>query len=396
MDREIAVAPRRKSETAGAGAATEVGADATDDAPFARPDPLVMDEPAAAEPPPVEDPPSEPKPEPGPAATVPPPADRRRGFGSILLLCIVLLALGLGGGYLLTRDGGPLSTGRLAELAAAQEALKEALAETTARAEAAEARAGAAAPAAELTVLQARVTEAEAALAAARAESERLTGEIEELRRRPPEVAGDKLSQEAVAAYERELAAMRSMIADELARIRADSAEAVQSTVAATEAGASAEALAALSEIDTALDTGAGFGAALDRLAALDAGLPPDPLRPFAEGVEPLATLQRDFPAVARAALEADIAAGGEGGLGGFLKSQLGMRSLSPKDGTSADAVLSRVEAHLRTADLAAAVGELDGLTGPAADTLQPWRARAETRLAALAAYADLARKVRD
>jgi hypothetical protein len=391
MDREIAVAPRRKSGTTGAEAAAEPAAGAAKSVPGA--EPLLRDEPVVAEPPPAETAPPDPEPTKVPRQPAP---GARRGSGPALVVGIVVLALGLGGGFLLSREGGPLSTGRLAELSAAQAALTTELAEVSAQAQAAEARAATSAGAADLLALQARVTEAESALAIAKAETERLKAEIEELRRRPPEVAGDRLSEAAVAAYARELAAMRKMVADELAKIRAEAAEAVKSTVAAAEAGASADALAALSEIDTALDTGAGFGAALDRLAALDAGLPLDPLRPFAEGVEPLSALQRDFPAVARSALEAATAAGGDGGLGGFLKAQLGMRSLSPKDGAGADAVLSRAEAHLRDADLARAVGELGGLAGPAADKVQPWRARAETRLAALAAHADLARKVRD
>jgi hypothetical protein len=315
-------------------------------------------------------------------------------MGPAILIGLVLLALGTGGGYLASRDGGPLSTGRLDTITTEQRALNDQLTGVASRVEALDGRLVDLAPASELAGLQTRLDAAETGLAEAKANAERLTAEIEELRRRPAEVDGDKLSEEAVAAYERELAAMREMFQAELDRVRADSTKAVQAAMEATRAGASAEALAALSDINTALDTGAAFGPALDRLEALDAGLPVGPLRPHAQGVETLATLQGAFPAAARAALNADTEASAPSGMAGFLKAQLGMRSLSPKGGDDADAILSRAEAALRGGSLMKAVAELDALGPEATDALSAWRARADIRLEAMSAFAELARKV--
>src|SRR5690606_12543830 len=159
------------------------------------------------------------------------------------------------------------------------------------------------------------------------------------------------------------LAAMRQMFEGELARIRDEAARAAEAQGQAADAGNRAAQLAALAQIDTALDTGAGFAEALERMAALDSALPIGPLLPFTDGVEPLLALQRDFPDAARAAIDADLAAAEGGGLTGFLKSQLGIRSLAPKDGDDADAVLSRAEAKLQGGDLAGATAETDALS---------------------------------
>ena len=130
----------------------------------------------------------------------------------------------------------------------------------------------------------------------------------------------------------------------------------------------------------------------------MDASLPVAELRPYQGGIPSLPALQASFPDAARAALAAETAAGtGDGGgLTGFLRAQLGVRSLSPQDGDGTDAILSRAEAALHRGDLSAALTEVQALGGPAADALASWRTDAETRQAALAAYAALAAKVQN
>jgi uroporphyrinogen-III synthase len=59
------------------------------------------------------------------------------------------------------------------------------------------------------------------------------------------------------------------------------------------------------------------------------------------------------------------------------------VRPLGPVEGAAAEAVVARAEAHLEKGDLASALGELDALSGPAAEAAAPWRAKAEARLAA-------------
>ena len=74
------------------------------------------------------------------------------------------------------------------------------------------------------------------------------------------------------------------------------------------------------------------------------------------------------------------------------MRSQTGARSLTPREGTGPDAVLSRAEAAVNTGDIATALAELAALPPEAVTAAASWRAQAELRLAAEAAVADLAR----
>jgi len=73
-----------------------------------------------------------------------------------------------------------------------------------------------------------------------------------------------------------------------------------------------------------------------------------------------------------------------------FLRSQVASRSLTPKEGSDADAVLSRMEQHLREDDLAAALAESESLPPEAAAAMSGWLDAARNRLAAEQALADL------
>ena len=89
-------------------------------------------------------------------------------------------------------------------------------------------------------------------------------------------------------------------------------------------------------------------------------------------------------------ALGAARAAGGaEPGLGGFARSLLGARSIEPREGDSADAVLSRAEAALRDGDLQTALTEIEALPPEARAVMDEWVARARIRLDAQAALQD-------
>ena len=72
--------------------------------------------------------------------------------------------------------------------------------------------------------------------------------------------------------------------------------------------------------------------------------------------------------------------------IGDFFRSQLGMRSLVPREGDSPDAILSRAEAALRDARLGAALAELENLPEGARAALDDWIARATQRQEALSA----------
>lgn len=336
-------------------------------------------------------------------ATSTPPAslpdshpETRRSIWPMLFAGIFTTAIGFGAAYYLFGDNGPLGGTRLTEAEARLTALEAQLADANAAQTRTDAELAKAAPLATTAALDARLAEAEAELEALKKSDAEaiaaLTAKLDDLRQRP--AATDPA---ATAAYERELAAMREMLDAELAKIRTAAAQAAAAQTAAAVASTDAETLAALSTVETALDSGGSFVEPLDQIAALHPSSAIDDLREYATGVEPLSALQRDFPDAARAAIDADNAAGNSAtGLGGFLKSQLGMRSLAPKEGDSVDAVLSRAEAKLHSGDLAGAMVEIATLAGPAADALAPWRSRADRRLAALAAFAKLSNEVRN
>jgi len=145
-----------------------------------------------------------------------------------------------------------------------------------------------------------------------------------------------------------------------------------------------------------ALDSGESLAPGLQALAEAGIDIPPD-LAAQADGVATLASLRDAFPDAAREALA--LARSGlseEPGAGArfwaFLLRQVGARSLAPRAGDDADAVLSRAEAALRAGDLPATLTELAALDAGVAAPFAEWRARASSRLAAQTALADLAR----
>lgn len=430
----------------------------------------------------------EPPNEPAPAVTeiAPRPERRRGGFMPLILAVLIAGGAGFGAAWYLQRETGPrvdAVEGRVAEVAGSLAeverrlaAVNATLADVPARDSVAglEARlsavageigtradtaaAAAVAPVAETVArlsaaLDARAaaeTDLRAAIEGLRASVADTRTSVEEMRQRPAVVEGDPATEVAAAAYERELAAMREMFAQELTRVRAEAdqralalastadelratleadmarmreeatrqaqaAEAIETRlrsmldgelsrmrdqaaeVAAAEAAAGetearALALSSLTAIESALRAGRPFLEDADTLAAALPGAPVAAIRPYADGVDTLEALQRDFPAAARAAL---AVAPAEGGVASFLRAQLGMRSLAPREGDTADAVLSRAEAALGQGDLSAALALVDTLQGDPAAAMAAWAERARLRVAAEVAIGELSVAVR-
>ncbi len=210
---------------------------------------------------------------------------------------------------------------------------------------------------------------------------------------------GSAAAEAAAAAYARELEALREMFAGELAEIDAAQAEATALEAQLAQSAQAAAGRAALAQVSAALETGEPFEAALSELTDTTGAEVPDVLVAVAaDGVSALADLQNAFPAAARSAIDAAIRSGVEDGsvnrMQAFLRTQLGTRSLEPREGDDADAVLSRAEAALKTGDLAATLAEIDALPDAAKPALAEWRALAETRAQALAAGANLAEEL--
>ncbi|MDU8927924.1 hypothetical protein RXV86_11065 [Alisedimentitalea sp. MJ-SS2] len=202
----------------------------------------------------------------------------------------------------------------------------------------------------------------------------------------------DGASPAAVAAYERELKALQEAMAAQRAEIEKIAAEAARSEANAEITAQEAMKRAAISQIQTALDTGAGFDDAAGSLAAVGIALPPALARVAADGVATQAELSASFPEAARAALKvARKEDGGGGGLGGFLKTQLGARSLEPMEGADPDAVLSRAEAAVTEGRTRDAMAEIEALPEAARAEMSDWLASATLRIEALAAAEALA-----
>lgn len=187
------------------------------------------------------------------------------------------------------------------------------------------------------------------------------------------------------------------------AQVQADLDAKVQATEAkltAIEQSAQAQAAAtltraALGQIAAALDSGAPYPSAIAALAGADIAVV---LTDNATaGLPSLQALQASFPDSARTALEAALRANmGESWserVGNFLRTQVGVRSLTPRDGPDPDAILSRAEAALTAGDVAQALAEMATLPTPAQDALSAWRVRAQLRLDAQAALAALLAK---
>ncbi|QFS84711.1 Mitochondrial inner membrane protein [Roseivivax sp. THAF40] len=217
---------------------------------------------------------------------------------------------------------------------------------------------------------------------------------VGELEKAPMEAA---VSPAAIEAYEQEIARLRGEVTATLSDVETQRQEisAMAETAVAAERAAEdramrAELRTALATLTADLDAGRPFATALEPLAASDMVTVPEVLSAnAADGIATQAELIADYPDSARAALAAardtEDAEGGNP-LAGFLAEQLGARSVTPRDGDSADAVLSRAEAAVKGGDLETALNEISTLSEPAQAAVADWVTRAETRAAALAA----------
>lgn len=153
-----------------------------------------------------------------------------------------------------------------------------------------------------------------------------------------------------------------------------------------------------LTTIKTALESGEGFATALDQYESSGGGTVPVALADASGGVATMGELRAAFPEAAHAAIRDSILESSGDGVfssaGAFLRAQVASRSLTPQDGLTPDAVLSRAEAALKRDDLTAALQEIDALASVAVNTDGPmadWLAQASARQSAISAYETLA-----
>ena len=258
-------------------------------------------------------------------------------------------------------------------------------------------------PAIDLAVLDRLTAQSESAAAraedlAARAESVAARVDALEASAAAPTVSPDDLTalaarldaaESALASQDEATEALRAAVADQAAAGEAN----------ASEASAGSALTLAVGQLREALRNADGFAAELAVLQALlaeDAELAAllAPLEGHAEtGIPTHADLRREFPAAARAAAALGHGERADGWVSGVLRRVskiVTLRPIGPVDGVDSGAVLARAEAHLKSGDLAGALSELAALDGEAVGAIAPWRARAEARLAADRAVAQL------
>ncbi|WBU57213.1 COG4223 family protein [Paracoccus sediminicola] len=170
-----------------------------------------------------------------------------------------------------------------------------------------------------------------------------------------------------------------------------DSLSSVQSEAEA--ATQRAQAVASVAALGAALERGGSPTEAVEQLENSGVEVP-EPLAQ--EDLPTLDQVQIGFDAASRAALRASLQAGdGNGGamgaVGNFLRMQTGARSVEPREGNSADAILSRAGALVEQGDLSTALEELQALPDAGQEAMADWRAQAEAYLAAEAALNDVA-----
>ena len=214
---------------------------------------------------------------------------------------------------------------------------------------------------------------------------------IAELAQRP---AVDPAAVERLNALAAEADALSQRIAtaaDE-AQARLAEAETRATTLAqsAEDAARRAQAASAALAIGEALQSGAPPTAALAQLE--EAGVTPPPA--LTARVPTLDELVAAFPPAARAGVRASLqaeSAQGEGSiLGNFLRAQTGARSVEPRQGSDADAVLSRSGAAVERGHIQAALDELAALPEAARPAMADWTAQAQAYVQAQAALGTL------
>jgi hypothetical protein len=187
-----------------------------------------------------------------------------------------------------------------------------------------------------------------------------------------------------------ELDALRGEVAGLTENAKAQMEAAAAQQVSAEEAEARVKARGALQRVRLALVSGEPFADALPEISG--AVEVPEGLQAVADtGAPTPAAIKAAFPDAAREALAQALreSAGSDtqSRLQLFFKDQLGARSLTPRDGDDADAVLSRAEAAVKADDFATALQEIDALPEAAKAQFDGWRESAEARIGAVTGY---------
>jgi len=336
---------------------------------------------------------AEPMPEPAPQVAAP---RRGPGFFPLVLGGVVAAGIGYGAAYLgyLPVQGAGGDAAAEADVSAALDGQAQDLSDLIARTEALEAATGEAADV-DLSAVETRIETLSSDLASTSETLESLSTRIEALEARPAMVVGEgggadaNAMTAALSQLQTELAnqqAANEAMTDEIRSLAQDA----ETRIAEAEQRAEVQvgnvaAQAALSQLMLAMDSGAPFSAALNDAASFAGVDVPAGLEAVAQaGVPKLEELQTAFPSLAREALPVALReTAGEGAMdriGAFFMGQVGGRSLTPQEGDSPDAILSRSEDAVRRGALDEALSEIAALPAPVQDIFATWVSDVQSR----------------
>lgn len=308
---------------------------------------------------------------------------RRGGFVPMVLGGVICAALGYGGAQFLKPEGWPFPGASTQELTTRIDALEATIASLEAANGALKADLDTTTSAlSDQVARQVEALDLDAKVAPLSQDLASLADRLSTLEAKP--VAEAVVSPEATAAYEAQLAEMRALLESEVSRLSAAEA-------AAAEQAAQAQASTALAALHAAVDQGVPFEAFLGDIA----GDVPQVLQDAAaQGITGVTALQNSFAPAARTALsdaaKASYETGEQGFVQTFLRTQLGLRSLEPKEGDTPDAILSRAEAAVQDARFADAIAELDKLPEAGKAAMAQWVSLATERVAVTDALSSL------
>ena len=194
---------------------------------------------------------------------------------------------------------------------------------------------------------------------------------------------------ELVTQYQDEVKRLKETLEAQRKSLQKFMSETAQTANEVTQRAKDTVARGILAQIRAAIEAGGPFDTAIKEFDEQVGQALPNQLRSFAEqGVQTYQELRDSFAEAARSALNAarDELDESEGvtGIGNYLRKKFQARSVTPKTGDDADAVLSRAEQALRENDLNGALNELDALPDAARHQMQPWIDQARARQDAL------------
>jgi len=194
---------------------------------------------------------------------------------------------------------------------------------------------------------------------------------------------------ELVAQYQDEVERLKETLEAQRESLQQFMSKTAETANEVTQRAKDTVARGILAQIRAAIDAGGPFDTAIQEFDEQVGDAIPNQLRSLAdEGVQTYQELRDSFAEAARSALNAarDELNESEGfaGIGNYLRKQFQARSVKPKAGDDADAVLSRAEQALRENDLNGVLNELDALPDAARDQMQPWIDQARERQDAL------------